>query len=155
MNSNLALSPEKQKKYKEIISLLYASFQADMEKEEKEREEREAREKIKAEIQRQKYLESLKPISFDEFVNEIKLLHKRYKNFLKYRQENDILFISIDLNFNKIISRAKLANNGLELAEILDQAKAIMHDMEAVKDVVTRTDKIINEKIKQIKQIEK
>ena len=102
-----------------------------------------------------RYSASLRPISIDEFVKEIKILHKRYQDFLKYRQDENILFCSLDLDFPKIIRQAQMATNGFELAEILDKAKNRMNDLEGIKDIVSNTNKIILQEIKNIKQIEK
>lgn len=121
---------------KEIQRLLIASVKDIIESEEKEQKERKIRDDIHKEMQRQKYLESLTPISKEEFALKLKALFERYKNFIKYRNEENILFCSLDLNFADIIKKAKVAKSELELAEILDNAEKTMHDLEGIKNII-------------------
>ena len=147
MNSKSNLTKEEQKLYNEIMPLFDASLKKVIEKEKKDEQEAIKNEKIHDEIQRKKYLESLKPISMDEFITEVKILHERYKKFLEFRQKENILTCSMDLDFNNIINQARIANNGLELAEIIDKAKGTMHDLEEIKNIVAGTNKIIEEEL--------
>ena len=144
MNSKSNLTAEDQKNYEKFVSLLNKTFEKDM-------KEIEIKEKAHKEIQRQKYLESLKPISKNEFIQEIKLLFEKYKSFLKYRQKENILFCSMDLDFKKIIQQAQIATNELELAEILDKARKTMYDLEGIKNIITDTNKIIEEEFEKRK----
>ncbi len=151
MNSKSNLTTEEQKKYEKFFSSLNETFDENLKKEEQKRKDAEIREKAHKEMQRQKYLESLKPISRYEFMQEMKLLFERYKKHLEYKRDENILFCSMDLDLKKIIKQVQVAENGLELAEILDNAKKTMSDLEGIKNIVDDTNKIIEEELEKRK----
>ena len=118
----------------DITKRLYLMMKDDLKKEEAERKRCEQREEFK----RKKYLESLKPISVEEFKKELENIIQRYREFLEYSKKENILFCSMDLNFVDIINRAKLAKSELELAEILDKTEATMNDLENIRNIVNQ-----------------
>ncbi len=152
MNDKFDFTPEEQKLYNCIVKGLYESMMPVIEKEEEKRKEYKVREKIHQEIQRQKYLESLTPITKDEFIARMKNVIERYKNFLMYRKQESILFCSLDLNFPQILGKAKAAKNGLELAEIVDKAEKTMMDMENIKNIVVEDTEVIHKEIEKRKK---
>lgn len=149
MNSKFNFTKEEQKVYDDLVSLFTEAMKPEIEKEEKRRLEQERQEKIKREIQRQKYLESLTPISLDEFVKRLKIVAEKYRKFIEFRKNENVLFCSLDINFPNIIRQAQMADNGLALAELIDKVEKTMADMEDIKNMVTINKKNLNHIVKE------
>ncbi len=152
MNSKFNFTKEEQKVYDDLVSLFTEAMKPEIEKEEKRRLEQERQEKIKREIQRQKYLESLTPISLDEFVRRLKIVAEKYRKFIEFRKNENVLFCSLDINFPNIIRQAQIADNGLALAELIDKVEKTMADMEGIKNIVEMDNEVIHKKIVEIKK---
>ena len=152
MNSKFNFTKEEQKVYDDLVSLFTEAMKPEIEKEEKRRLEQERQEKIKREIQRQKYLESLTPISLDEFVRRLKIVAEKYRKFIEFRKNENVLFCSLDINFPNIIRQAQIADNGLALAELIDKVEKTMADMEGIKNMVEMDNEVIHKKIEEIKK---
>ena len=152
MNSKFNFTKEEKKVYDDLVSLFTEAMEPDIEKEEKRRLDQERQEKIKREIQRQKYLESLTPISLDEFVRRLKIVAEKYRKFIEFRKNENVLFCSLDINFPNIIRQAQMAGNGLALAELIDKVEKTMDDMEVIKNIVEMDNEVIHKKIEEIKK---
>lgn len=127
-------------------------MEPEIEKEEKRRLEQERQEKIKREIQRQKYLESLTPISLNEFIRRLKIVAEKYRKFIEFRKNDNVLFCSLNINFPNIIRQAQMTDNGLALAELIDKVEKTMDDMEVIKNMVEMNNEVIHKKIEEIKK---
>lgn len=152
MNSKFNFTKEEQKVYDDLVSLFTEAMEPEIEKEEKRRLEQERQEKIKREIQRQKYLESLTPISLDEFIRRLKIVAEKYRKFIEFRKNDNVLFCSLNINFPNIIRQAQMADNGLALAELIDKVEKTMDDMEVIKNMVEMNNEVIHKKIEEIKK---
>lgn len=152
MNSKFNFTKEEQKVYDDLVSLFTEAMEPEIEKEEKRRLEQERQEKIKREIQRQKYLESLTPISLDEFVRRLKIVAEKYRKFIEFRKNDNVLFCSLNINFPNIIRQAQMTDNGLALAELIDKVEKTMDDMEVIKNMVEMNNEVIHKKIEEIKK---
>lgn len=152
MNSKFNFTKEEQKVYDDLVSLFTEAMEPEIEKQEKRRLEQERQEKIKREIQRQKYLESLTPISLDEFVRRLKIVAEKYRKFIEFRKNDNVLFCSLNINFPNIIRQAQMTDNGLALAELIDKVEKTMDDMEVIKNMVEMNNEVIHKKIEEIKK---
>lgn len=152
MNSKFNFTKEEQKVYDDLVSLFTEAMEPEIEKEEKRRLEQERQEKIKREIQRQKYLESLTPISLDEFIRRLKIVAEKYRKFIEFRKNDNVLFCSLNINFPNIIRQAQMTDNGLALAELIDKVEKTMDDMEVIKNMVEMNNEVIHKKIEEIKK---
>ena len=152
MNSKFNFTKEEQKVYDDLVSLLTEAIEPEIEKEEKRRLEQERQEKIKREIQRQKYLESLTPISLNEFIRRLKIVAEKYRKFIEFRKNDNVLFCSLNINFPNIIRQAQMTDNGLALAELIDKVEKTMDDMEVIKNMVEMNNEVIHKKIDEIKK---
>ncbi|MBP3615322.1 MAG: hypothetical protein J6J27_00270 [Alphaproteobacteria bacterium] len=152
MNSKFNFTKEEQKVYDDLVSLLTEAIEPEIEKEEKRRLEQERQEKIKREIQRQKYLESLTPISLNEFIRRLKIVAEKYRKFIEFRKNDNVLFCSLNINFPNIIRQAQMTDNGLALAELIDKVEKTMDDMEVIKNMVEMNNEVIHKKIEEIKK---
>lgn len=152
MNSKFNFTKEEQKVYDDLVSLFTEAMEPEIEKEEKRRLEQERQEKIKREIQRQKYLESLTPISLNEFIRRLKIVAEKYRKFIEFRKNDNVLFCSLNINFPNIIRQAQMTDNGLALAELIDKVEKTMDDMEVIKNMVEMNNEVIHKKIEEIKK---
>lgn len=92
---------------------------------------------------------SLQPISKEEFKQRFLSLVERYKKFLKYRIDNNILFCSLDLDLRDVLIKANKTNSKMDYAKIIDKAEKTMSDLENIKNVVDTNEKIIHNIVKQ------
>ncbi len=152
MNTKFNFTPEEQKIYDDIIAGLYKSMMPAIKKEDEERKIQLQKMAIEQQRLRAEYLASLTPVSFEDFIKRIKILVKRYQDFLKYRKEQNIIFCSLDIDFQKILREAKNADD-LKLAELLDKTEKTMTDMESIANIVEKNDKIVHKKIERIKRL--
>lgn len=152
MNTKETLTPEEKKIYDSIIKGLYDRMMPAIKKEEEERKIQLQKMAIEQQRLRAEYLASLTPVSFEDFIKRIKILVERYQKFLKYKKEQNILFCSLDIDFQKILREAKMAD-GLKLAELLDNAEKTMTDMENITNIVGKNDEIIHEEIEKRKRL--
>ena len=92
------------------------------------------------------------PISLDEFVRRLKIVAEKYRKFIEFRKNENVLFCSLDINFPNIIRQAQIADNGLALAELIDKVEKTMADMEGIKNIVEMDNEVIHKKIVEIKK---
>lgn len=91
----------------------------------------------------------LLPISKEEFKQRFLSLVERYKKFLEYRIENNILFCSLYLDLHNVLIKANKTNSKMDYAKIIDKAEKTMSDLENIKNVVDTNERIIHNIMKQ------
>ena len=138
----------KQDKIEKQIDLFQKEWLKIVNEEEKKYEAERKKETIRLHEEREKYLASLEPITLNEFLARFQKLKERYKNVLQYKKNENILFCSLTFNIQEILKNAQNASD-LELAEIIDKAEKKMTDLESIKDIISNTNFIIEQKAKQ------
>lgn len=138
----------KQDKIEKQIDLFQKEWLKIVNEEEKKYEAERKKETIRLHEEREKYLASLEPITLNEFLARFQKLKERYKNVLQYQKNENILFCSLTFNIQEILKNAQNASD-LELAEIIDKAEKKMTDLESIKDIISNTNFIIEQKAKQ------
>lgn len=120
-----------------------------VEENEKEYKLEEEQRIVRLKQERKEYLKSLKPITLDEFIVNLKKLTKKYKKILKKQKAKGILFCSLDFDAQDILTQAQCAKNGLELAELIDKNEKKIDDLESVTNLVSKATIIARENLKQ------
>ena len=106
----------------DMISLLQNTLQKEAEKLLKENEKKAEKAKTEAELERQKYRATLKPVSKEEFMKRFAELSKKNDEWEKYANDKGVLFVSV--GFSDIIELMRNAKDEIDYAEILDKTES-------------------------------